>query len=162
MSEIDVDETEAEAAPAKRKYTRRHDVEAAGPAKKRGRKSAVRHDSDVSATAIDGYGDPLKVNMAKGWVCLWISPRDANKYQARRWSPARWGDDEVLNFPASIQGKQGEVITSPQGQLKLYKMRESDFNEMHRNDPNRQLHAHAALRVRQQRELAASLNLGKV
>jgi hypothetical protein len=165
LSEIDVDEGEeqkaAPEAPAKRRYRRRHDVEAAGPAKKRGRKPAARFDSDVTSAAIDGYGDPLQVSMAKGWLHLWVTPRDANKYQARRWSPARWGDAEVLGFPASMAGKAGEAIKSPQGQLTLMKMRESDFQEMHRNDPNRRLHAQAAIRVREQRQLAASLSLGK-
>lgn len=133
-------ETDISATPSRRK--RRHDVEYnAAPRKKPGRKPKARFDSQLSSP-IDGYGEPFDVQTANGWTALWVSDRDANRFQRRRWEPARWGDARIVSYQAVLppEDGKGQIIKSPQKQLTLYVMRTSDFNDMHKHDPNRHLH----------------------
>lgn len=142
MSDVDLpdpeDQQEASAEKPKRAYKRRHDVEGTAPKKGR-RKPQARFDSDVSAP-IDGFGDPLAVKMAPGWIHLWVTQRDFNRWQSRPWEDGRWGDKRILSYPAVAGGKEGAVIQSPQGSMTLKVMRKTDFDRMHAQDPNRALH----------------------
>jgi hypothetical protein len=164
MSDVDLPEdesqepeAEAEAAPRqKRAYKRRHDVAAVAPKKGR-RKPQARFDSEPSP-AIDGYGDPLAVQMARGWTYCWVTPRDGNRWRSRRWEDGRHGDKRILGYLAPADAKGGAIIASEQGSMTLKIWRVEDCQAWHANDYNRKLHANNKAEERNRRIDAVRLN----
>jgi hypothetical protein len=143
--EFQVIETAA-AAPAKRPRGRprktRTDVEPANAKPRSGSRAAARrsrYDSNLTA-AIDGFGNPFRIELQKGWVAFWASPRDMRRHRRRKWVPGTWGDPRILSYDGSDIGKKGAQIKSPEDSLYLYLMRETDHAELIAADPYRQQH----------------------
>lgn len=123
-------------------------AEAEGPKRKdytgakRGRKpkaaASTRSDSPQAPQPINGWGDPFKIECAPGWMACWAKDADLDSMSYRPWTAATWGDPRVVSYRGQREGTRGQPIKFKE--LHCYLMREDLWQQMHANDPNRQVH----------------------
>lgn len=124
-----------ETAPARKRR------DAGAPKRKPGRPRKLRADSDVAASAaLDGYGNPFKIDLERGWVPLWVSAKDASRHGGRRWVVGRWGDSRVKQYLGAPEPENSKGQPIKYESLTLYLMREADFAQSQAGDPARARH----------------------
>jgi hypothetical protein len=115
----------------------------AGAAKRKpGRPRKLRADSEAAgaASSLDGYGDPFKIDLERGWVPLWVSAKDAARHARRRWMVGRWGDPRVKEYLGVVEPEDSKGQPIKYESLTLYLMREADFAQEQANNPARARH----------------------
>jgi hypothetical protein len=86
----------------------------------------------------DGYGNPLDVKMAPGWVGCFVTDADLDRLIGRPWVPVCWGDPHLKQYVGTRPGKKGEQIAFKE--LKLFKMSAADAAAVNANDWRRRDH----------------------
>lgn len=114
--------------------------------KKRGRKpkaveGAVRADSSPVLAPINGFGKPFEIELQPGWKAYWASDRDLESmsYRDGYWHAATWDDPAVISYQGGRRPKSGNGPIKHK-ELHCYLMRTDVSEQMHANDPQRQVH----------------------
>lgn len=118
---------------------RRHDAKPAGVAQKRQAAEPQRRHDSPADVPIDGWGDPLNVKAAPGYVAFMVSEHDIGRLAWRPWSPATWGDPRIAEYAGGRPGEKGTQMRYKE--LYVYVMREEDWITTQARDPRRAKHA---------------------